>query len=80
MVQDNIVTIKSYHIDQDRIGKYEYAVYHKDDNKQKKPLYLGTILEDGTPVNCTCTGFSLLQKCYHGSKAHEITEVPILGH
>lgn len=78
MTQDNIVTIKSYHIDQDGVEKYEYAVYHKDDYGQKKALYLGTILKDGTHVNCTCKGFSLLRKCYHGPKAFEITVVPLL--
>lgn len=76
-MKDNIITLTSYHIDQDGIGKYEYHVYHKEDFERKKPLYLGTILQDGTPINCTCTGFSLLKKCYHIERAKEIVEIVI---
>ena len=74
---DNIVTITDYSIDQDGIQQYHYKVYHKDDDVRKKALYMGTILKDGTPVNCTCTAGSLGKLCYHSNLAKEITEIQI---
>ena len=77
MSLDSVVSLTSFSIDHDGMESYHYNVYKKDDDIRKKPLYMGEIGIDGTPIWCTCTGFSILKKCYHGKKAFEIIEVKI---
>jgi len=60
------------------INGYLYHVYHKDDLDQEKILYTGEISEDPKHCYCECTGFSLLRKCYHQTKAKETMEVKIV--
>lgn len=78
MSQDNITVITSYFIDQDKTEGYYYNVYKKDDYYRKKALYVGAITLKGEFVSCTCTGGSLIKKCYHSKAAKSIMEIPLV--
>jgi len=56
---------------------YLYVVYHKDDLERKKILYTGEISDDPKHRYCECTGWALLEKCYHNELAQKIMEVKI---
>ena len=77
MTQENQVVITTYFISNYDGEGYHYAVFHKDDLERKRKLYSGRISMDGKPLDCTCTGYSLLKKCYHGLRAKSIMEVKI---
>ena len=77
MSQDNQVVITSYFISNYDGEGYHYAVYSKDDYERKRKIYSGRISIDGKHLDCTCKGWSLLQKCYHGTNAIKTMEVPI---
>lgn len=70
MTQDNIVKLTST-----SNHGYRYSVYSKDN--PKKVLYMGEISEDPNYCSCTCTGFSLLSKCYHNKRAKQTMEIKI---
>lgn len=72
MSQDNKVVMQST-----TMHGYLYHVYHKDDTERKKILYTGEISDDPKHNYCECTGWSLLQKCYHNEFAHNMMEVKI---
>jgi len=74
MSQDNQVKICST-----STHGFRYNVFHKDDTDCTKILYMGEISLDGKHDSCTCTGFSLLSKCYHNKKAKEIMRMKIIG-
>jgi len=73
MTGDNIVKLCST-----SMNGFRYNVFHKDDKEFTKILYMGEISEDGEHDSCTCTGYSLLSKCYHNKKAKEIRELKII--
>ena len=56
-----------------------YHVFHKDDTENKKILYTGEISDDKKYCYCECTGFSLLRRCYHQTKAFATMEVKIIS-
>ena len=56
---------------------YIYNVYPKDNLDHKKALYFGEISDNPKYNYCTCTGWSLLSKCYHNEFAHNTMEVKI---
>lgn len=72
MTQDNQVVLVST-----STKGYLYVVYHKNDTERKKILYTGEISDNPSDCYCECTGWSLLEKCYHQFKAKKIMEIPI---
>lgn len=74
----NIVTLTDFFTSNYDGDGYHYAVYHKDDDLRKKKLYSGRIRTDGSPIDCTCTGWSILKKCYHLDEAKKIVEIAIV--
>lgn len=54
-----------------------YEVYDKDDTEQKRIMYTGQISDDPKHEYCECTGWALLEKCYHNKLAKSIMEVKI---
>ena len=67
MSQNNIIKFCST-----SIRGLRYNVYSKDDPDESTILYMGLITKDGKNDECTCTGFSLLKKCYHNKIARSV--------
>lgn len=72
MTQDNPIVLTST-----TNHGYLYSVYHKKDTERKHVMYTGEISEDPKHNYCECTGWALLEKCYHNELAHKIMEVKI---
>ncbi len=54
-------------------------IYHVFDKKNPyKRLYMGQISNDPRYNYCECTGWALLEKCYHNETARETMEVKII--
>lgn len=73
MTKDNQVVLVST-----TTNGFLYTVYHKDDKERKKILYTGEISDNPKKCYCECTGWSLLEKCYHQTVAKKIMEVPLV--
>ncbi len=54
-----------------------YHVYAKEDTERKKILYMGEISDDPKYCYCECTGWSILEKCYHNNNMQKIMEIKI---
>ena len=54
-----------------------YVVYDKDDVERKRIIYTGEISDEPKHNYCECTGWSILEKCYHQKIAKSIMEVKI---
>jgi len=72
MSQDNQVVLVST-----TTKGYLYTVYAKDDTERKKIIYTGEISDNPKDCYCECTGWSILEKCYHNEQAKQIMEVKI---
>lgn len=73
MSQDNQVILVST-----TMSGYLYCVYAKEDASRKKIIYTGEISDDPKKCYCECTGWSILEKCYHQEIAKKIMEIPLV--